>query len=113
MANVVIVAKENLLDSRVVDELNIITYEDFNDVVWSTVLDMIDTINIRNKLIERNYTWKHAAKTIKKILVKHTPTRKNKEKTVKSIIQFHKPRRNPVIIQSQISTDSIIVSSSK
>lgn len=106
MANVVIVAKDKLVDRRIVDQLSIIVYNDFNEVVWDVAMKQINTVNTRDKLIKLNYTWKYDAKIIKDVLSKHIV---NKKKKIVKPTHTKKSSRKPVIIQSQLNTDAIVI----
>lgn len=112
MANVVIVAKDKLVDRRIVDELSIIVYKDFNEVVWKTAINNIDDIHTRDKLIKLNYTWKYGVKKITDVLMKHVS---NKKKTIKKPknVPIKRSLKNPVIIQSQLNTNAIIITIDK
>lgn len=62
MANVIIVAPINLINKKVVDDLEIIEYQ--HKIPWSSVFEKLDHCNVRDKLIQNGHTWRIAVDQI-------------------------------------------------
>jgi hypothetical protein len=63
MCNILTVANYLYVDLNMINELNIYTYKNINEIDWKILFDTIDTFNIRDKLI-LNYTWSNTLTTI-------------------------------------------------
>ena len=121
MANVVIVSPKSYISEHSRKELNIITYKD--KILWTQIFEYINIINIRDNLIEKNYSWKDGVgeiintltnyKLTKKIIKKKTRREKiidkrNELKNLKELNKkintkkINKPKKRPILLQSRL-----------
>lgn len=62
MLNCVIISPNDYLHREVAELLDVITYT--NDIPWEIVIDRLNTVNTRQKLIKLGYTWENAINII-------------------------------------------------
>ena len=60
MCNIPIVSHELFIPKNIIDELEIYTYSNINNINWRTVFGKLQIFNIRDKLIINNYSWTNA-----------------------------------------------------
>lgn len=60
MCNIPILSHASLVPKNIVDELEIYTYSQINEIDWPTILNKSEAFNVREKLIMNNYSWTNA-----------------------------------------------------
>jgi hypothetical protein len=64
MCNIPIMTHMAYVPKNIVDELNIYIYSKLETIIWGDVFEKIDTFNIRETLIMKNYSWINTVTTI-------------------------------------------------
>jgi hypothetical protein len=119
LCNTVIVSPKNYVSKKSIELLEIIIFE--NTLPWDKIIDKLNDINIRNKVIDNENTWENGVKLIydqldnfdtsKKKINKITRSSKLAERNKELELQIKnrnlQPKlsdKKPVFIQSQLKS---------
>jgi len=115
MCNIKITSHPEFIPKNIVDELNIYTYTNINDLNWDMMYDLVQTHNIRDKLIMNDYSWTNAIFHINNELNKHIMLNNNfndpqniNEKTVK-VLNVNNRNKPTIVTKTNVVDDNKVM----
>jgi hypothetical protein len=88
MCNTLHVSKIGLVQNNIVNELDSCVFDGSIEINWKEIFNKLGTYNIRQTLIDNNYTWKNALNIMFHKLSQSTPNQPITNKEINKIMKF-------------------------